>query len=285
MPGRPRSLSLSRNTRSRPVPDETLPDKTLPDETTAAFGPVTPYYDHLMAGVPYRFWVEYLEKVWKKHGSAPRTVLDLACGTGTVSRLLAARGYAPTGVDLSVGMLEVARLRAVEAGLPIPFVQQDAAELNLGESKFDAVVCFFDSLNYILDAKRVQSAFARVFAHLAPGGTFFFDVNTEYALAEGMFNQSCTRKDEPLHYRWRSRYDPEARLCTVRMAFSYDDGSGERQSFAEVHRQRAYSKDELTEWLQNAGFTSVAIYDAYSLDPPKKRSDRLFYFAAKSAEP
>ena len=249
-----------------------------------AFGPVTPFYDLLMAGVPYRFWMDYLKKVWKKHGQTPKTVLDLACGTGTVSRQLVTGGYLPTGVDLSAGMLEVARKRAAEAGLSIPFLQQDAAELNLGEASFDAAICFFDSLNYILEAERVQSAFARVCAHLAPGGSFFFDVNTEYALAEGMFNQSCTRKDEPLHYRWRSRYDPETRLCTIRMAFSYDDGSGERKPFAEVHRQRAYSKDELTEWLQAAGFAQVTIYDAYSLDPPKKRSDRLFYFAVKPAE-
>ena len=246
-----------------------------------AFGPVTPFYDTLMSGVPYRFWMNYLEKVWKKHGQTPETVLDLACGTGTVSRHLVTRGYRPTGVDLSAGMLEVARARAAEEHLGIPFVQQDAAELDLGPTRFDAALCFFDSLNYILEPDRVQSAFARVFSHLAPGGSFFFDVNTEYALAEGMFNQSCTRKGEPLHYRWRSRYDPETRLCTVRMNFSFDDGSGERQAFTEVHRQRAYLKDELTTWLRGAGFSEVTIYDAYSVDPPKKRSDRLFYFAVK----
>jgi len=254
-------------------------EKTVSDEI--AFGPVTPFYDLLMSGVPYRFWMDYLEKVWKKHGQTPKTILDLACGTGTVSRQLVSRGYEPTGVDLSAGMLEIARVRAAEAGLFIPFIQQDAATLDLGNARFDAVICFFDSLNYILEDERLQAALARVYMHLAPGGSFFFDVNTEYALAEGMFNQSCTRKEEALHYRWRSRYDPETRLCTVRMAFSFDDGSGERKPFTEVHRQRAYSKDELTEWLQNAGFAGVTIYDAYLLDPPKKRSDRLFYFAVK----
>ena len=247
----------------------------------ASFGSVTPFYDTLMAAVPYRFWMTYLEKVWAKHRQKPKAVLDLACGTGTVSRLLASRGYAPTGVDLSAGMLAVARTEAAGAGLSILFIQQDAAEMDLGDARFDAAICFFDSLNYILEPERLQSAFARVFAHLQPGGSFFFDVNTEYALAEGMFNQSCTRKGEPLHYRWRSRYDPVTRLCTVRMNFSFDDGSGKRRAFTEVHRQRAYGKDELTLWLQSAGFAEVSVYDAYSTDPPKKRSDRLFYFAVK----
>lgn len=260
-----------------------MPPSSSSSENTA-FGPVAPYYDALMSGVPYRFWVEYLERLWALHDRAPRTVLDLACGTGTVSRLLAAREYALTGVDLSDGMLEVARRRTMEAGLPIVFHQQDAADLDLGSARFDAVICLFDSLNYILEPDRLQAAFARVCAHLVPGGTFIFDVNTEYALAEGMFNQSCMRLREPLRYRWRSRYDAEARLCTVRMDFSYDPGTGVRESFLEVHRQRAYGKDELTQWLRAAGFAEVTVYDAYTTDPPKKRSDRLFYLAVKLDE-
>ena len=249
-----------------------------------SFGPVTPFYDALMAGVPYRTWADYLARLWKRHDVVPQRVLDLACGTGTISRLLARRGYSVTGVDLSAGMLAVARERTSAEHLDIPFYQQDAAELDLGDIRFEAVLCLFDSLNYILDSERVQSAFYRVFAQLAPGGAFIFDVNTEYALAEGMFNQSCTRKDEPLHYRWRSRYDPATRLCTVRMNFSYNPGDGERQPFLEVHRQRAYPKEDLIGWLRQAGFAEVFVYDAYSTDPPRKRSDRLFFCALKAGE-
>ena len=99
----------------------------------ASFGAVTPFYDALMAGVPYRFWADYIERLWKRHGASPKSVLDLACGTGTVSRLLAGRGYHLNGADLSPGMLAVARQKAVEANLPIDFFVQDAAELDLGE--------------------------------------------------------------------------------------------------------------------------------------------------------
>ncbi len=252
--------------------------------TDQAFGPVAAFYDALMAGVPYRFWVDYIKRVWDFHHLAPRTVLDLACGTGTVSRLLARRGYEVVGVDLASAMLRAAREKAESEGSDIPFYQQDAAELNLEPQRFDAVLCLFDSLNYILDPQRLAQAFARVARHLNPGGSFLFDVNTEYALAEGMFNQSCSRRDEALHYRWRSRYDPETRLCTVHMRFSYDPGDGERQAFTEVHRQRAYHKEEILQWLRDAGFARTFVYDAYSLEPAKKRSDRLFYFATTTAE-
>lgn len=257
------------------------PEPTTPD-TPTAFGPVAPLYDILMAGVPYRFWVDYLQTLWARHGPNPRTVLDLACGTGAVSRLLAARGLDVVGVDLSAAMLDAARPRADAEGLAIPFYQQDAAELSLAPRTFDAVICLFDSLNNILEGRRLAQAFGRVFEHLAPGGTFVFDLNTEYALAQGMFNQSCSRRGEPLHYRWRSNYDAEARLCTIHMRFSYDPGDGHRREFTEVHRQRAYHKDEIQQWLRRVGFAEVVVYDGYTLEPPKKRSDRLFYAAVKA---
>ncbi|MBV9849102.1 MAG: class I SAM-dependent methyltransferase [Armatimonadetes bacterium] len=251
----------------------------------AAFGPVAPYYDELMAGVPYRFWVRYLAQLWERHGLAPRSILDLACGTGRVSRLLAGLGYDVVGVDLSAAMLERARQEAALERLPIDFVQQDAAELDLGERRFDAVISLFDSLNYILEPERLASAFAHVQRHLHPGGSFIFDLNTEYALAAGMFNQSSARKGEALHYRWRSRYDPEARLCVVSMRFSYDTGAGERQVFHETHRQRAYHKEEIVGWLRDAGFSEAFVYDSYTTEPPKKRSDRLFFVALKPPSP
>lgn len=265
--------------------DYTTPSKTYPLLTPpntfpeTAFGPVAAYYDHLMAGVPYRFWVDYIERLWARHSLAPHILLDLACGTGTLTRLLARRGYQMTGVDLAPAMLAAARAEAAAAGLSIPFTEQDAAELDLPGQTFDSVICLFDSLNYILDPLRLREAFARVAAHLHPGGSFVFDVNTEYALAEGMFNQSCTRRSEPLHYRWRSRYNPGTQICTVQMRFSYDPGTGQREEFHETHRQRAYHKDDLGAWLRAAGFADVFVYDAYSTEPPKKRSDRLFFVA------
>jgi ubiquinone/menaquinone biosynthesis C-methylase UbiE len=243
------------------------------------FTAVAPYYDELMSAVPYRFWLEYIERVWTRHELAPRRVLDLACGTGTMTRLLHAGGYDVAGVDISAGMLQIAERRTHAAGLSIPFYEQDAAELGLADARYDAVVCLFDSLNYILEPDRLRSAFQRIRGHLCDGGSFLFDVNTQFALEQGMFDQSSTRKDEPLHYRWRSSYDPETRLCTVRMRFEYAPDEAPASVFHEVHVQRAYGKDELRQWLADAGFAKVTIYDAYSLRAARKRSDRLFFLA------
>jgi SAM-dependent methyltransferase len=263
------------------TPDPQSPGRSASDQPITSFGDVAPHYEHLMSTVPYRFWVSYLDRLWNLHSLPRKRVLDLACGTGTVSRMLASRGHDVVGVDLSGRMLEIARRMTAEEGLAIEYVEQDAAEMSLPGRSFETVISLFDSLNYILDPQRLAMAFNRVYAHLDPGGSFIFDLNTEYAFEQGMFNQSCTRRDEPLHYRWRSRYNDETRICTVNMSFSFDRGNGLREQFKEVHRQRAYSKTEVASFLADAGFTGVTVYDAYSTDPPNPRSDRVFYLALR----
>jgi SAM-dependent methyltransferase len=265
--------------QTHPNPPVGQPPET-PD-SAAAFDAVAPYYEHLMSAVPYRQWVSYLHRLWNRHGLSHQRVLDLACGTGTLSRMLATEGCRVVGVDNAPRMLEIARTKADEDGLSIDFICQDAAELSLSGRQFDAVVSLFDSLNYILEPARLAEGFRRVAGHLTLGGSFLFDLNTEYALQEGMFNQSCSRRGEALHYRWRSSYDEATRICTVKMNFAYDQGDGSRVTFKEVHRQRGYAKNEITAYLADAGFDPITLYDAYTFDPPTPKSDRIFYLAVK----
>ena len=133
---------------------------TEPSNQPATFGPVAPYYDELMSGVPYQFWVDYIKNVWRRHSRVPQSILDVACGTGTVSRLLTRLGYRVAGVDLSQGMIDIAKEKASAEALDIDFRCQDAAEIDLGGQTFDAAISLFDSLNYILDPERLQAAFA-----------------------------------------------------------------------------------------------------------------------------
>jgi ubiquinone/menaquinone biosynthesis C-methylase UbiE len=248
----------------------------------SSFSNVAPYYDELMAGVPYRFWVEYVVSLFRSHGQSPASILDLGCGTGSAAALFRKRGYDVAGADKSPHMIAVARQKAEHAGIDIPYHAQDAAELDL-PARFDAAVSLFDSLNNIVEADRLSMAFDRVYRHLNNPGIFVFDLNTEVAFSDGMFDQKSNPLDGPLQYVWRSSYNPESRLCTVRMSFRFHaaDGSEER-SFEETHVQRAYGKDEVKHMLTRAGFDTVAVYDAYTLKPPKKRSDRLFFVAGKT---
>jgi SAM-dependent methyltransferase len=222
-----------------------------PIDSSTAFELVAPYYDRLMESVPYRFWLKYLHTIWDHHNHLPQSVLDIACGTGSMSLLMAKEGMLVTGVDISGKMLDQARNKSIEEGLYVDYVEQDAADL---------------------DIRR----------HLINGALFVFDVNTAYAFKQGMFDQKSIPSDGPLQYKWKSSYNEEKRLCTVVMHFEYSSGNGNRRLFEEVHVQRAYAVQELLAMLKEAGFDPVDVYDAYSLNSQKRRSDRLFFVARAS---
>lgn len=240
-----------------------------------SFGPIAPYYDELMAGVPYRMWVGYYFLLLAQQDKHPKSILDVCCGTGTMTEMLHREGFKMTGIDLSPAMIEQARKKAAKRKLPIRYECMDASTFELGET-FDAAYSFFDSLNNIVEPERFQMALNQVAKHLEPGGSFIFDLNTAYAFEQKMFNQKRLHPRAKLRYDWRGNWDPETRLITVRMKFWHGD-----ESFEEVHVQRAYEEEEVREMLEKAGFGDIRAYNAYTLDRLRKRSDRAHYAAVK----
>lgn len=245
--------------------------------THASFTRIAPHYDTLMRGVPYRMWVSYFELLCEMVGHKPKRVLDACCGTGTVCRLLAAKGLSVTGVDKSSAMILAAKEKAEMTGLDITFYAQDLAEMNLPET-FDTALSFFDSLNYITEPERLRAALQRIAAHLEPDGLLVFDLNTEYAFVSKLFDQEVLTKGAPVRYKWRSSYDEATKLCTVRMEFWTEDPP---ESFTEVHVQRAHSSEEIRSWLKEAGFGDIRAYHSYSLERPRPTSDRVHYMARR----
>ncbi len=245
------------------------------------FVDVAPVYDLLMTGVPYEDWVAYLKRLLGVRNAHPKRVLDLACGTGNVSALLAAEGYNVVGVDIAEAMIVEARRKAAAADQQIEYLVQDAAVLDLGEQRFDLCISLFDSLNYITDPKRLGMAMIRIAHHLPSGALFIFDVNTDFALKNKFFDQdNMAHPEERLMYDWDSAYDSDTRLCRVDMKFWYLGDDGVRRRFDESHLQFAYKKEELVDMLVMAGFTEIGIYQAYTMRQPTKTADR-WYFVAK----
>lgn len=247
------------------------------------YGEVAAIYDALMTGsVPHAAWLSRIEKEARARGSSPRSALDVACGTGIVTFRLAQRGYAPlVGVDLSPAMIAIARTKAAAKNLPITFVVQNAAHLDL-DGHFDLVVSLFDSLNYVLDPADLRAAFCQIFAHTTPGGgVFAFDLNSLYALAHDFFSQTSTIG--PVRHVWKSYWDRETRLCRVEMAFWVrDETNNAVRHFTETHVQRAYTVPEILDWLAEAGFVRIECFGGYSSTrPPTATSDRLLFIAER----
>lgn len=236
-----------------------------------SFGPVAEFYDRLMRGIPYRMWVGYYLLLLSHQGVKVREILDVCCGTGAVAELLYAEGFEVEGLDLSEPMIAQARRKAAEKGLPIRYECQDAAEFDMGRT-YDAAFSFFDSLNYIVDPPRLASAMRRVAAHVKPGGSWVFDLNTAYAFEAQLFDQRDLAKRSAVRYDWKGHWNPETRVITVEMRFWH-----EGKEFHETHRQRAYSDDEIREMLADAGFVDVRCFHSYTLDRPRANSDRVHY--------
>lgn len=236
-----------------------------------SFGAVAPYYDELMRLVPYRMWTGYYLLLLSHQDVHPKRILDVCCGTGTMCELLTREGYKMAGFDLAPGMIDEARRKAARKRLKIRYEVQDAAEADMGE-RYDAALSFFDSLNNILSAERLQSAFHRVAANLEPGGSFIFDVNTKYAFEQKLFDQRDLRSIKKLRYDWIGDWDEGSQIITVNMKFWWED-----REFTETHVQRAYSDEELRDMLETAGFHDIHAFHSYTLNPPRRTSDRLHY--------
>jgi len=239
------------------------------------FTTVAMVYDRLMQVVPYGRWVDYVEDLWERFHTAPRTVLDVACGTGNVLLELKERHYDVAGVDYSATMIEEARRKA---GAGVEIFCQDVRALDVGRS-FDAAVCLFDSLNYLLEEEHLQQAFASVRRHLNPGALFTWDMNTIHALEAGMFNQQG-REDPDLAYHWRSHYDAATRLCRIEMDFTVRNPAGER-TFHETHVQRGYTLGEILNAVAAGGLDVLVALDSFTFNPPRGHSDRCHFVARR----
>lgn len=237
-------------------------------------------YDQLTADVRYRDWADYLEKHFSRCAIPVHTVLDLACGTGSLSLELARRGYEMIGVDQSADMLAVAveKCRDVSGEPPI-FLNQSMEKLDL-YGTIDACVCCLDSVNYVTRPAALKRAFSRVHLFLMPGGLFVFDVKPPEVLA-GADGEMYLDETEDTYCVWRADYSPRRRILTYGMDIfrQCQDGAWERGG--EVHEEYAYTLEELEEYLREAGFTDIRRWGNLKLRAPKTEEERIFFTARK----
>ncbi len=236
-------------------------------------------YDRLTNDVPYAEIWSFLEALLQAEGKQPETVLDLACGTGSMSILLAQKGYRVIGVDMSEEMLTVAAQKASDLEKNSPFfVCQRMERLRL-PCGVDCAICCLDSLNYITEPKACRKAIARVYESLNPGGMFLFDINSEEKL-RGLDGQIFLDEDEDVYCVWRAAYEENTRICYYGIDLFQRQGQHWVRSFEE-HREYAYRVEELTKYLQEAGFTGIKHYADRRMAPPEKDEQRIFITACK----
>lgn len=235
-------------------------------------------YDSLTTDVDYDATVAFYQTLLQREGLAPRTAVDLACGTGSVALRLAALGMDVTAVDLSEEMLCVASNKAMEQDLPVFFVCQALQQLHLPKG-VDLAVCALDSLDYITDPADCREAIRRVYKVLNPGGCFIFDVNTPYKL-RAMDGQVFLDETEDTYCVWRGEFDADTNILSYGMDLFQRRGSLWERSFEE-HQEYAYSARELCDYLKQAGFTRIEVFADRKLQAPEEKEYRIYIKARK----
>ena len=235
-------------------------------------------YDRLTNDVDYRSWVDFAHAILEKEGMKVRSVADLACGTGSATRILAEMGYRVTAVDLSEDMLTEAMDKCADLESMPTFVHQNLAQLHLPRA-VDMAVCFLDSLDYILDPADCERAICRTYKALNPGGIFIFDVNTPEKL-RAMDCQVFLDEDDDVYCVWRGEFDEDSNICSYGMDLFQREGEVWHRSFEE-HREYAYSIEQLKGFLKKAGFTKIEVYADRLFCPPREGEQRVWFKARK----
>ena len=233
-------------------------------------------YDELTRDVGYEKRADFLEKLFHCRKADVHTVLDLACGTGTMTWLLASRGYEMIGVDSSAEMLAQAMCKTGE-GIPPLFLQQPMPKLDL-YGTVDAAICCLDSLNYLTDPRDVKRTFARLHLFIAPGGVLVFDINTVEKLA-ALDGQVFLDENEDTYCVWRT--ECQRNICSYYMDIFRRKADDTWERDFELHRERGYTVEELTAWLKEAGFTDIRTYGDGVMRAPKTGEQRIYFTAIR----
>lgn len=281
-------------------------------------------YDLFMDNVPYEEWGSYLTGLLREYGICSGTVAELGCGTGKMTRLLAAAGYDMIGVDNSEEMLEIAREAEYEADawsaaeawdeadetdeleeyaelgepdeleesdepdepdepdeLPnggILYLLEDMRELELYGS-VRAVVSVCDSMNYILEEADLREVFSRVHEYLEEDGVFIFDLNTVYKYRDLLGETTIAENREEGSFIWENYFDEESAVNEYDLTLYIREDGATYRRFEEVHYQRAYDLKTIGRLLADAGMELTAAYDAFTKEPVRDDSERIYVVA------
>ena len=244
------------------------------------FTKVPAYYDRLMQEVDYREWCDYLQQIFRRTGVPPGAVLlDMACGTGTLTLLLSAAGYKADGFDSSEQMLKVARAKARAAGVEMRLWRDDLRSFTV-KKPYRAITCLFDSINYLRQDAELQQCCGLAYKALDPGGVFAFDLNTVYSLSVFWHQRVQVHQDDGIYSIWRNRFDPATGCAELQLTLFVPE-KGLFRKVEEMHRERGYELDEIRQALERSGFKKIEIFRHGTFEPPVRETTRVMVVAEK----
>lgn len=239
-------------------------------------------YDELTVNVDYKNRAEYISSILKEYGVSDGLLLDLACGTGSLSVEFSKRGYEVIATDASADMLMEAQNKAFSEGQNIMFLCQKMEETDL-YGTVRAIVCSLDSINHLESIEDMCKTFSVLKNFIDDGGIMIFDVNTLYKHREILGNNTFIYDEENVFCAWQNRLLKDDRTVNINLDFFCKTGNV-YERYTENFNETAFTDEELTGALTNAGFTVVARYDDVTRNEPSPESERIYYVVRREYE-
>ena len=236
-----------------------------------------------MEDTPYEAWSSRVCAVLGQYGISDGLVLDLGCGTGTMTELLAGRGYDMIGIDNAREMLSRAVKKRDASGHDILYLCQDMREFEL-YGTVRAVVSVCDSINYILEEEELLQVFRLVNRYLDPEGIFYFDFNTVYKYREVIGDATIAENQEHCSFIWENYYQEEGHINEYDVTVFTEEEDGRFRRFTETHFQRGYSLEEIRYLLEQAGMIFLKARDGDTEGEVTPVSERICVIAREKGK-
>lgn len=244
-------------------------------------------YDTFMDNVPYGEWGEYIHCMLCRYDVNDGIVLDLGCGTGTMTELFSGYGYDMIGIDNSADMLEIAADKKNRSGHDILYLMQDMRAFEL-YGTVRAVISVCDSVNYVTEPEELVQVFRLVNNYLDPGGIFLFDFNTEYKYKHVMGDCTIAEDRGDCSFIWDNFYYEAEHINEYDLTLFIKEqeygGHELYRKFRETHYQRGYTLEEMKSFLGRAGLIFEAAFDMDTRDKPSEFSERICVIARESGK-
>lgn len=237
-------------------------------------------YDEFMDNIDYSSWCDYIIEILNEYGITDGELLELGCGTGSITELLASKGYTMIGLDNSAEMLSIATEKKDESGHDILYILQDMREFEL-HGRVRAIISVCDSMNYILTEDDLVKIFKQANKYLDADGVLIFDLNTIYKYEKILSYNTFAENREEGSFIWENFYDEKTQINEYDLTLFIAKADGSYQKNEELHYQRGYSLATIKELVVKAGLEFVNAYDAFTFDQPKENSERIYVVAKR----
>lgn len=237
------------------------------------------FYDMLTDNVEYEKRADYFCRLLSMCGIKEGILLDLGCGTGSVSVKMAEKGFDVIGVDSSIGMLNAAQQKMFERGKHMLLLNQKMQEIDL-YGTVDCAICVLDGINHLDSAEDVRKTFEKVSLFMNPGGAFAFDVNTIHKHKNVLADNAFVFEPDGLFCVWQNNYNSSDNSVEISLDF-FEEEDGVYYRTGESFSERAYELDEIKKWLEDSGFEVVGIFDDLTTDEVRADSEKAVFLARK----